>query len=86
MPESPRQLVRDGKIGEARGAFARLRSDLQSDEVRAEFSLMKDQIDYEMTRKIPTFKETFNIYRHRALVCIAVQVLTSVTGVNVIQV
>lgn len=86
MPDSPRQLVRDGKIDHAGSVFARLRSDLESHEAQAEFSLMRDQIEYEMQRKIPTFKEMIGVYRHRTLVCIGVQVLTSVTGINVFQV
>ena len=48
MPNSPRQLIRQGKVEQAR--------------------------------------REFKLYRHRVLVSIAVQTMTSLTGVNVIQV
>lgn len=104
MPNSPRQLIRNGKVEEARKEFARIRSDLHSHEVQEEFALMHAQIQYEMERDVPTYREIFKLYRHRVLVyvmltmvsrsafadehyrSISVQVLTAVTGVNVIQV
>lgn len=46
---------------------------------------MRAQIEYEMMREIKSIKEVFRLYRHRALVSIAVQTMTSLTGVNVIQ-
>ena len=46
---------------------------------------MRAQIEYEMMREIKSIKEIFRLYRHRALVSIAVQTMTSLTGVNVIQ-
>lgn len=86
MPNSPRQLILHGKVEEALRDFTRIRSDLHSQEAREEFALMKAQIEYEMQREIPTYREIFKLYTHRACVCISVQILTSVTGVNVIQV
>lgn len=86
MPNSPRQLIQHGKVEQALHDFTRIRSDLHSQAVREEFALMKAQIEYEMQREIPTYREIFKIYTHRACVCISVQILTSVTGVNVIQV
>lgn len=103
MPNSPRQLIQNGKVDEARAAFCRIRADLHSHEVQQEFGLMRAQIEYEQSRETLTFREIWKIYRHRVLVyvalnqcflrvtdkilrCIAVQVLTALTGVNVIQV
>lgn len=85
MPNSPRQLIRQGKTEQARVEFIRIRRDLTSHQVHEEFALMRAQIEYEMEREIKSYKEVFRIYRHRALVSIAVQTMTSLTGVNVIQ-
>ncbi|EON95722.1 putative mfs monosaccharide transporter protein [Phaeoacremonium minimum UCRPA7] len=85
MPNSPRQLIQKGNVEAARREFIRIRSDLHSHEVHEEFGLMRAQIEYEITREIPSYREIFKLYRHRVLVSISVQVLTSVTGVNVIQ-
>ncbi|OQE20332.1 hypothetical protein PENSTE_c013G09693 [Penicillium steckii] len=62
MPNSPRQLIRSGKIEEAASEFARIRRGFGEREVQEEFALMQAQID-----------------------SIAVQTMTSLTGVNVIQ-
>ncbi|KIH87462.1 MFS monosaccharide transporter (Hxt8) [Sporothrix brasiliensis 5110] len=85
MPQSPRQLIQRGKLDEAQAVFARIRSDLLSDAVHGEFALMKAQIEYEEQREIPSWREMWRLYRHRILVSVSVQVLTSITGVNVIQ-
>lgn len=85
MPNSPRQLLRHGKIEEARIEFIKIRRDLQSHEVHEEFALMHAQIEYEMEREVTSYKEIWRLYRHRALVSIGVQTMTSLTGVNVIQ-
>lgn len=85
MPNSPRQLIRQGKVEQARIEYVRIRRDLADHEVQEEFALMRAQIEYEMMREITSIKEVFKLYRHRALVSIAVQTMTSLTGVNVIQ-
>ncbi|KAL5084641.1 hypothetical protein Trisim1_011548 [Trichoderma cf. simile WF8] len=85
MPNSPREMIHKGKIDEARQEFARIRSDLHSQELHEEFGLMRRQIEYERSRELTSFREIFKLYRHRVLVSISVQVLTTVTGVNVIQ-
>ncbi|KAJ8119797.1 hypothetical protein ONZ43_g3330 [Nemania bipapillata] len=85
MPRSPRELIQKGHIEEARREFAKIRNDIPPYEVHEEFALMKAQIEYEKTRALSGYREIFKVYRHRVLVCIAVQVLTTVTGVNVIQ-
>jgi hypothetical protein len=80
MPNSPRQLIRQGKVELARSQFARIRRDLSSHEMTEEFALMHAQIEYEMEREITSYREIFRLYRHRALVSIAVQTMTSLTG------
>lgn len=85
MPNSPRQLIRQGKVEDARCAFITIRRDLSTYDSNAEFALMRSQIEYEMEREIKTYREVWRLYRHRALVSIAVQTMTSLTGVNVIQ-
>lgn len=86
MPNSPRQLIRKGKIEEARRHFMRIRRDLNNHEVHEEFVLMRAQIEFEMQREIKSIKEVFKLFRHRALVSIAVQTMTSLTGVNVVSI
>ncbi|KAI0160433.1 putative MFS monosaccharide transporter [Xylariaceae sp. FL1272] len=85
MPRSPRELIQKGDIQGARKEFTKIRSDMPAHEAYEEFTLMKAQIEYEKQRALSGYGEVFKVYRHRVLVCIAVQVLTSVTGVNVIQ-
>ncbi|RYC65056.1 hypothetical protein CHU98_g1152 [Xylaria longipes] len=85
MPKSPRELIQKGLIEEARREFAKIRSDIPPHEAHEEFALMKAQIEYEKNRAILGYREIFKVYCRRVLVCIAVQVLTTVTGVNVIQ-
>ncbi|KAJ5498504.1 Major facilitator superfamily domain general substrate transporter [Penicillium expansum] len=85
MPNSPRQLIRHGKIDLARSEFARIRRGLALHEMEEEFGLMKAQIEYEMEREMTSYREIFKLFRHRVLVSIAVQTMTSLTGVNVIQ-
>ncbi|OQD70136.1 hypothetical protein PENDEC_c026G07139 [Penicillium decumbens] len=85
MPNSPRQLIRSGKIELARSEFTRIRRGFHALEVQEEFLLMQTQIEYEMERELTSFREIFKLFRHRVLVSIAVQTMTSLTGVNVIQ-
>ncbi|KAF7595055.1 hypothetical protein BBP40_007458 [Aspergillus hancockii] len=85
MPDSPRHLIRNGKVELARSEFKRIRKDLHSDDIHREFEIMTAQIEYEMEREITSYKEIFELFRHRVLVSIAVQTMTSLTGVNVIQ-
>lgn len=68
MPNSPRQLIRSGKVDQARIEYIKIRRDLQSHEVLEEFALMRGQIEYEMQREITSLKEIFRIFKHRALV------------------
>lgn len=68
MPNSPRQLIRGGRVDEARREFVRIRRDLQSHEVQDEFLLMKSQIEFEKEREITSYSEIFRLFRRRALV------------------
>ena len=68
MPNSPRQLIRSGKIDEARREFSRTRSQMQLHEVQEEFDLMKAQIDFESHREVPTLRDIWKLYRRRVLV------------------
>lgn len=85
MPDSPRQLLRNGKVDAARREFVRVRRDLQSHEVHEEFALMRAQIEFEMAREVTSYKEVFTLFGRRAMVSIVVQTMTSLTGINVIQ-
>lgn len=85
MPDSPRQLVRDGQIEKARREFIKIRRDLHADEVSQEFAFMQTQIEYEMQREITSYREIWRLYKHRVLVSVAVQAMTSLTGTNVIS-
>lgn len=68
MPNSPRQLLRNGKIEEARREFTRVRRDLHSHQVHEEFALMHAQIEYENEREITSYVEIFKLFRQRVLV------------------
>lgn len=73
MPNSPRQLIRHGKVDQARREFIKIRRDLQSHEVQDEFLLMKTQIEFEMEREITSYWEIFRLFRHRALVWVLIR-------------
>ncbi|KAI0018877.1 putative MFS monosaccharide transporter [Xylariomycetidae sp. FL0641] len=85
MPGSPRQLLRQGRLEAARREFVRVRRDLASHEAQAEFARMRAQIEYELAREVTSYRELFRLYGRRAMVSVAVQTMTSLTGVNVIQ-
>ncbi len=72
MPNSPRQLIRNGKIEEARREFMKIRRDLTSHEVRDEFALMRAQIVFEQQRELKTLGEVFKLFKHRALVYVSI--------------
>lgn len=68
MPNSPRQLIRQGKIDEARKDYVKIHRGLQTHEAHQEFALMHSQIVYEMQREITSYKEIWRLFRHRVLV------------------
>lgn len=68
MPNSPRQLIRNGKVEQARKEFIRIRRDLRSHEAQDEFVLMRSQIEFEMEREIKSYSEIFKLFRRRAFV------------------
>lgn len=75
MPNSPRHLIRSGKIEDARREFGRIRRDLHSHEVQEEFTLMKVQIEYEMEREITSYREIFKLFRRRVLVYVVTRTM-----------
>ena len=85
MPNSPRYLIRNGKVEEARREFMKIRRDLQSHEVHEEFALMRNQIEYEMQREIKSYKEIFRLYRHRAFVYVFADRLRPLKTWNILQ-
>lgn len=71
MPNSPRHLIRSGKIEQARIEFARLRRGMQLHEMQEEFILMQAQIEYEMEREVTSYREIFKLFRRRVLVSVS---------------
>jgi MFS family permease len=72
MPNSPRQLIRNGKIEEARNEFSRIRRGVNLHEVEEEFVQMQAQIEYEMEREIKSYREIWKLYRRRVLVYVSI--------------
>lgn len=68
MPNSPRQLIRHGKVDQARSEFVKIRRDIKSHEAHQEFALMQSQIQFEMEREVTSIGEIFKLFRRRALV------------------
>jgi hypothetical protein len=68
MPDSPRQLIRAGKIESARTEFAKIRRDLKGQELEQEFTFMQAQIEFEMQGEITSYVEIFKNFKQRMLV------------------
>lgn len=68
MPNSPRQLIRQGRVEEARRNFGKIRRELTLQDAEDEFLAMKSQIQFEMEREVTSYKEIFRLFRRRALV------------------
>ncbi len=68
MPNSPRQLIRQGRTEDARREFGKIRRELVLNEAEEEFNAMMMQIRFEMEREVTSFKEIFRLFRRRALV------------------
>ena len=68
MPNSPRQLIRQGRTEDARREFGKIRRELALNEAEEEFNAMMMQIRFEMEREVTSFKEIFRLFRRRALV------------------
>ena len=68
MPNSPRQLIKNGRIEEARHEFSKTRGELEVREVQEEFELMRAQIEFESHREVPTLFDIWKLYRRRVLV------------------
>ncbi|THU76826.1 general substrate transporter, partial [Dendrothele bispora CBS 962.96] len=85
LPESPRWLIRHGMDEEAKRAFSQIRGDLNGTRLHVEFDEMKRQILYEKATEITSLKEAWNKYRKRVVIAVAVQTMTSASGINVIN-
>ncbi len=69
MPDSPRQLIRVGKVEEARRQYGRIHRGVKDEgEVGREFAHMRGQIEFEMEREITSYGEIWKLFRHRVLV------------------
>jgi MFS family permease len=68
MPNSPRQLIRIGKVDAARIEYVKIQRDLSPHEAHEEFTMMRAQIEFEMEREITSYREIFKLFRHRASV------------------
>lgn len=64
MPNSPRQLLRIGRVDEARAAFLKIRRDYDLHESFEEYTVMKAQIEYEMRREVTSIREVFSLFKH----------------------
>ncbi|KAE9403739.1 general substrate transporter [Gymnopus androsaceus JB14] len=82
LPDSPRWLIRQGRDEDAKIAFAKIRADLSA---TIEFETIRAQILYEKSIEISTFSEAWQRYKRRILIAVAVQSMTSLSGVNVIN-
>jgi hypothetical protein len=68
VPDSPRQLLRIGKVEDARREFGKMRKNLGSEASAQEFGAMKVQIEFEVEREVRSYKEIWRLFRHRAFV------------------
>ncbi|KAE9403758.1 general substrate transporter [Gymnopus androsaceus JB14] len=83
--DSPRWLVRQGLDEDAKIAFAKIRADLSAEEQDLEFETIRAQILYEKSIEISTFSEAWERYKRRIILAVAVQSMTSLSGINVIN-
>lgn len=70
MPNSPRHLVRQARILEARDAFMRTHHDVDNHRAEEEFALMRRQIEFEMGQEVTSLRDVFTRFRHRAIMCV----------------
>ncbi|KAI5366035.1 putative major facilitator, sugar transporter, major facilitator superfamily [Septoria linicola] len=83
VPESPRYLIAQGDIDEARRVFEGLRPNLDPDRLDKEFSHMTAQIDFEARRRLSS-SEGFRLLRKRVAVAFVCGIMPSLTGAQVI--
>ncbi|KAF9011612.1 general substrate transporter, partial [Hymenopellis radicata] len=84
LPDSPRWLIRHGRDEDAKAAFSQIRGDLSGAELHKEFDDMREQILYEKSIELSSFKEAWEKYRKRIIIAVIVQTATSLSGINVI--
>ncbi|KAF2168607.1 hypothetical protein M409DRAFT_65513 [Zasmidium cellare ATCC 36951] len=84
MPESPRILLRKGRLAEAERAFERVHRGEGEGETRREFALMRAQIEYEKGREFVGYLALFRQYRQRVLVAIAIALMAILSGAPVV--
>ncbi|KAJ7097633.1 general substrate transporter [Mycena epipterygia] len=85
LPDSPRWLITKGRDEEALAAFTSVRRDLSGDALLEEFDSIKAQIHHEQATEVKSFREAWTKYKRRVIIAVAVQTMTSASGVNVIN-
>jgi len=85
MPGSPRHLIKQGKIDDARSAYMKIYRLSHTSPGLSDFDELVDQVQAESEAEDITYAQAFRLYRRRVMVSIGVQTMTSLTGVNVIQ-
>ncbi|KAJ6598244.1 general substrate transporter [Mycena vulgaris] len=85
LPDSPRWLITKDRDAEALAAFISVRRDLSGDALLEEFESIKAQIHHEQATEVKTFGEAWAKYKRRVIISVAVQTMTSASGVNVIN-
>ena len=83
VPESPRYLISQGRIDQARESFHRLRTRSKVVELDWEFDRMSSQIDFEARRRLSN-SERIRLFRTRVVVAFVCGIMSSLTGAQVI--
>ncbi|KAK4504509.1 hypothetical protein PRZ48_005425 [Zasmidium cellare] len=84
MPESPRFLMRKGRVKEAERAFGRVHAGVWVEEAEREFKIMRAQIEYEREREFVGYGALFRQYHRRVLAAIAIALMAILSGAPVV--